>query len=208
MAMAHSLAFGGFLVAWLAMMAAMMVPAIAPVLSLYRQAAARRRVAPVPFFAAGYLIVWAVPAVPAYFAWRALQDPLANGETWAAFLAGVVLLAAAGWQLTPLKSACLRHCRSPLSFFLRYGGAAGRPRGAFQMGAAHGAFCIGCCWVLMAVLVAIGTMNLGWMAVLAGLIFLEKNASAGERVTLVAVLAFAAAGFALLIHPPLLALLT
>ena len=171
--MSHSLSFEGFLVAWLAMMAAMIFPAIAPVLSLYRQAAARGRVAPVPFFAVAYLVVWAVLAVPAYIAWRALQDPLANGATWAARLAGVVLLAAAGWQVTPLKSVCLRHCRSPLSFFLRYGGAARRPRGAFRMGAAHGAFCVGCCWVLMAILVAMGTMNLGWMAVLAGLIFLE-----------------------------------
>ena len=76
------------------------------------------------------------------------------------------------------------------------------------MGAAHGVFCVGCCWTLMAILVAMGTMNLGWMAVLAGLIFLEKNAAAGERVALVAVPALAAAGFALLIHPPLLASLT
>jgi predicted metal-binding membrane protein len=77
----HTLAFGGFLVAWLAMMAAMMFPAIAPVLSLYRRAAVRRRVVPVPFFAAGYLIVWGACTVPAYAAWRALQDPLANGAT-------------------------------------------------------------------------------------------------------------------------------
>ncbi len=208
MAMSHSLSFEAFLVAWLAMMAAMMFPAIAPVLSLYRQAAARRRVAPVPFFAVAYLVVWGTLAVPAYVAWRGLQGPLANGATWAARLAGVVLLAAAVWQLTPLKSVCLRHCRSPLSFFLRYGGAATRPRGAFRMGATHGAFCVGCCWALMAVLVAVGTMNLGWMALLAGLIFLEKNAAAGERVALVAAPAFAAVGIALLIHPPLLGSLT
>ncbi len=207
-AMSHSLSFEAFLVAWLAMMAAMMLPAIAPVLSLYRQAAARRRVAPVPFFAVAYLVVWGALAVPAYVAWRGLQDPLANGATWAARLAGVVLLAAAGWQLTPLKSVCLRHCRSPLSFFLRYGAAAMRPRGAFRMGATHGAFCVGCCWALMAVLVAVGTMNLGWMALLAGLIFLEKNAAFGARAALVAVPAFTAAGIALLIHPPLLGSLT
>ncbi len=204
----HSLSFGVFVVAWTAMMAAMMFPAIAPVLSLYRQAATRGRVAPVPFFAVAYLAVWSVLAVPVYFAWRALQEPLVNEEVWAARVAGVVLLAAAAWQLTTFKSECLRHCRSPLSFFLRYGGAAARPRGAFRMGAAHAAFCVGCCWALMAILVAMGTMNLAWMAVVAGLIFLEKNAAVGERVALGAAPAFAAAGVALLFHPPLLDWLT
>jgi len=208
MAMSHPLSFEAFLVSWLAMMAAMMFPAIAPVLSLYRQAAARGRVAPVPFFAVAYLVVWGVLAAPAYIAWRGLQAPLADGATSVARLAGVVLLVAAAWQLTPLKTACLRHCRSPLSFFLRYGGAARRRRGAFRMGAAHGAVCVGCCWALMAVLVAVGTMNIGWMALLAGLIFLEKNAAVGERIALVAAPAFAAAGVSLLIHPPLLGSLT
>jgi predicted metal-binding membrane protein len=119
-----------------------------------------------------------------------------------------VLLAAAVWQLTPLKSVCLRHCRSPLSFFLRHGRAAARPLGALQMGAAHGAFCVGCCWALMAILVAMGTMNLGWMALLAGLIFVEKNATVGERVALVAAAAFVTVGTVLLAAPRLLTALT
>ena len=207
-AMGHSLSFAGFVVAWVAMMAAMMLPAIVPVVRLYSLAAAKGRVAPSPFFAAAYLVVWGALAVPAYVAWRNLEGPIADGAAWAGRLAGGVLVAAAVWQLTPLKSMCLRHCRSPLSFFMQYGGGAARRFGAFRMGAAHGLFCVGCCWALMAVLVALGTMNLVWMAILAGLIFLEKNARAGERIATTGAAAFAVVGVALLVSPELLTAIT
>ncbi len=197
----HSVSFVALVVAWLAMMAAMMFPAISPVVRLYALAAARGRVAPLPFFVAAYLVVWGVLGVPVYFVWRVLDEPLADGASWAGRLAAVVLLAAAAWQLTPLKSVCLRHCRSPLSFFMEHGGNARRRRGAFRMGAAHGLFCVGCCWALMAVLVAMGTMNVVWMAVLAGLIFLEKNAAWGERLARFGAVAFAVLGAGLLLHP-------
>lgn len=202
------LSVGAFLVAWLAMMAAMMFPAISPVVKLYGRAAAAGRVAPLPFFVAGYLAVWSAIGLPAYLAWRALMDPIETGATWAGRLAGVVLLAAAVWQLTPLKSVCLRHCRSPMSFFMRFGGRLTRPLGALRMGATHGGFCLGCCWALMAVLVAFGTMNLVWMAGLALLIFLEKNAPIGERVAQLAAVGFVAAGLTLLIRPETLTALT
>ena len=204
----HSLTFAGFVVAWVAMMAAMMFPAISPVVRLYQLAAAKGRAAPLPFFVGAYLTVWGTLAVPAYVAWRALDEPIADGATWAARLAGGVLVAAGVWQLTPLKSVCLRHCRSPLSFFLQYGRGARTPLGAFRMGAAHGAFCVGCCWALMAVLVALGTMNLLWMAILAGLIFLEKNAPHGERIARLGATALAIAGVALLADPDLLTAMT
>lgn len=207
-AMGHSVSFAGFVVAWVAMMAAMMFPAIAPVVRLYALAAARGRVAPLPFFAGAYLAVWAALGVPAYAAWRWLDAPLADGAAWAGRLAGAVLVAAAVWQLTPLKSVCLRHCRSPLSFFLQYGSGAVRRLGAFRMGAAHGMFCIGCCWALMAVLVAMGTMNLAWMAVLTGLIFLEKNSRWGEGIATAGAVGFAALGVALLAHPAAITSLT
>lgn len=204
----HSVTLAGFAVAWVAMMAAMMFPAISPVVRLYALAAARGRVAPLPFFVAAYLVVWGLVGVPAYVAWRALDEPLADGAASAGRLAAIVLIAAAAWQLTPLKAVCLRHCRSPLSFFMEHGGNARRRLGAFRMGVAHGLFCLGCCWALMAVLVAMGTMSLAWMAVLAGLILLEKNAAWGERVANVGAGAFAVLGTGLLLHPQWISSLT
>lgn len=208
MAGGHGVTIGPFLVAWVAMMGAMMFPAIAPVVTLYGRAAAAGRVAPLPFFVAGYLAVWTSVGVPAYWASLALMEPIASAEPWAARLAGVVLIGAAAWQLTPLKSMCLRHCRSPISFFLRFGATVTRPVGALRMGATHGLFCLGCCWALMAVLVALGTMNLAWMAVLALLILLEKNAPFGERIAQVAAVLFAVAGIAMLLDPRTLTTLT
>ena len=195
------LSLGAFVVAWLAMMTAMMFPAISPVVKLYARAAGAGRVAPLPFFVAGYIAVWTSLGLPAYGAWRALMDPIAEGRVWAARLAGGVLLAAAVWQVTPLKSICLRHCRSPMSLFLRFGRSVTRPLGALRMGATHGGYCVGCCWALMAVLVAVGTMNLAWMVAFAVLIFVEKNARPGERIALVAGAVLAALGALLLIYP-------
>ncbi len=204
----HVLTIGAFLVAWLAMMTAMMFPAILPVVKLYGRAAAAGRVAPLPFFVAGYITVWTSVGVPAYVAWRALMGPIGDGRPWAARLAGSVLVGAAVWQLTPLKSVCLRHCRSPISFFLRFGSAVTRPVGAVRMGVTHGLFCLGCCWALMAVLVAVGTMNLAWMAGLALLILVEKNAPFGERAAQVAAIAFVALGVALIVRPDTLTSIT
>jgi predicted metal-binding membrane protein len=199
---------GAFVVAWIAMMSAMMLPAVLPVVRLYGHAAARGRAAPTGFFVLGYLAVWAAMAAPAYFAWRALEDPLAVGAPWVARLAGATFLAAAVWQLTPLKTVCLRHCRSPLGFFLRYGGKIRRPSGAARMGAAHGAFCLGCCWAIFAVLVVLGTMNLSWMAGLTVLIVLERNARHGHAIGLAAGAAFAVVGVLLLADTSILMHLT
>ena len=171
-------------------------------------AAAQGRAAPVPFFVTGYLGLWTAMALPGYLGWRAIQTPLAEGQGWVGRLAGGSLIAAALWQLTPLKAVCLRHCRSPMGFFLRFGGHVTRPTGALRMGVAHGLFCLGCCWALFAVLVTIGTMNLLWMAIFAGLIVLEKNGPQGERVARAASVAFTVLGTVLLIHPSTLAHLT
>ncbi len=202
------LSLGAFLVAWLAMMSAMMFPAISPVVRLYGRAAAAGRVAPLPAFVAGYIAVWTALGLPGYVGWRVLMDPIAEGRPWAGRFAGVVLLVAAVWQVTPLKSVCLRHCRSPMSFFLRFGRSVTRPLGALRMGARHGLYCLGCCWALMAVLVAMGTMSVGWMAGLALLILLEKNAPRGERIAIAAAVAFAALGALLLVHPTTMTALT
>lgn len=200
-AMTDAMSFGAFLVAWLAMMAAMMLPAVLPVVRLYGRAATAGHAAPLPFFVAGYLGLWVVTGLPAYLAWEALQDPIADGAAWAGRLAGAALLLAAVWQVTPLKSWCLRHCRSPMSFFMRHGKGISRPAGAFRMGLGHAAFCIGCCWTLFVVLVAVGTMNVVWMVALATLIVLERNAPGGEQVAKLAAGALGALGVALLVAP-------
>lgn len=203
-----ALSLGAFVAAWSAMMTAMMFPAVSPVVKLYSRASAARRVAPLPFFVAGYLAVWTLLGLPGYAAWRALTGPLGDGRPWAGRLAGVALLVAAVWQLTPLKSMCLRHCRSPMSFFLRFGGRVARPLGALRTGTTHALYCVGCCWALMAVLVAVGTMNPAWMLGLAVLIFLEKNAPHGERVALAAAAVFVLLGALLLVHPSTIRTLT
>jgi predicted metal-binding membrane protein len=199
--MADPMSLGAFVVAWVAMMAAMMLPAVLPVVKLYARAAARGRVAPVPFFVAGYLALWTVLALPAYLAWRELEMPLADGRAWAGRIAGATLLAAALWQVSPLKSVCLRHCRSPIGFFLRYGERVRRPAGALRIGVVHGAFCIGCCWALFAVLVAAASMSLLWLAIFTALIFIEKNSRHGERVALAAAPALGVLGVAVIIAP-------
>lgn len=202
------LTLGAFIVAWLAMMTAMMFPALVPVVKLYARAAGAGRVAPLPFFVSGYLVVWGAMSLPAYVAWRALMDPLFEGRAWTGRLAGTVLVAAAVWQLTPLKSICLRHCRSPLSFFLRFGSAVAKPSGGVKMGAIHAAYCVGCCWALMAILVALGTMNLAWMLALSALIFYEKNARSGERYARGAAVVFVLLGVLLLIEPSTIEMFT
>ena len=208
MGMSMSSAFVPFLVAWVAMMAAMMLPAVTPVVRLYSLAAARGRVAPLPFFVGGYILVWSVPAVPAYFAWRALSDPIMMGAAWVGRLAGGALLLAAVWQLSPLKGACLRQCRSPLSVFLRAGPKAERAVGAVRLGAGHGLYCLGCCWALFAVLVAVGTMNLAWMVGLTALIFAEKVLPLGDKLAYAVTPVMGVLGILLLAHPHYLANLT
>src|SRR5256714_3387683 len=176
------MSLGAFLVAWLAMMTAMMFPAISPVVRLYGRAAAAGRVAPLPAFVAGYIAVWTALGLPGYLGWRVLMDPIADGRAWAGRLAGGVLIIAAVWQVTPLKSVCLRHCRSPISFFLRFGRSVTRPLGALRMGARHGLYCLGCCWALMAVLVAVGTMGVAWVGGAAPPLMVRKNGTHGGAI--------------------------
>jgi predicted metal-binding membrane protein len=201
MGAAATMSFIGFVVAWVAMMVAMMLPAVLPVVRLYGRAAARGTVAPVVVFVAGYLLVWGMVGLPAFFAWRAVRGPLAQASPWAGRFAGAVAIAAAVYQVTPLKTLCLRHCRSPLSFFLRHGKNLDRPSGAVLAGARHGLYCLGCCWLLMVILIAFGTMQLGLMVALAVLILLEKDAPFGERLAQAAAAAFLVLGVALVLHP-------
>lgn len=196
-----TMSFIAFLVAWVAMMAAMMFPAVVPVVRLYGRAAARGNAAPTVFFVGGYLVLWTLVGIPAYFAWRRLEQPLMTGSPWAGRVAGAVAVAAGLYQLTPLKSVCLRHCRSPMSFFLHHGKHLDRPAGAFVAGGRHGLFCVGCCWMLMALLVAFGAMHLAWMLALAVLILVEKTTPFGEQFARLTGIALLALGVALLAHP-------
>ena len=196
-----TMSFVAFLVAWVAMMAAMMFPAVLPVVRLYARAAANGQAAPVAVFVGGYIALWGLVGIPAYFAWTRLSEPLMEGSPWAGRVAGGVAVAAGLYQLTPLKSVCLRHCRSPLSFFMRHGKHLDRPTGAFVAGGRHGVFCVGCCWMLMALLIAFGAMQLAWMLIFAVLILLEKAAPFGEQLARVTGAVLVVLGVVLLVHP-------
>lgn len=203
-----SLSLLAFVGGWVAMMCAMMFPAIVPVIVLFRSAAIRGQAAPTPYFIAGYLLVWSAVGIPAYWAWRALQGPLGSNAPWAARVAGTAFLVAAAYQSSPLKLVCLRHCRTPMSFFMRQRHNLRRPLGATFAGATHGLTCFGCCWALMAILVTLGTMQLAWMIVLATLIYLEKVSVHGELVARATALVFVGLGASLLLHPALLSRIT
>ena len=181
--------FATFLVAWTVMMAAMMFPAAAPMLALYRSIAAGRQrrgqaFAPTWVFAAGYLLVWSAAGVATWMAVQGLSDlagriETADRATWAPLALGGVLIIAGIYQFTPLKEICLRQCQSPIGFVMtrwRDG-----YRGALRMGLLHGGFCFGCCWALFAVLVAAGVMSLAWMLLLTLVVFAEKVLPLGRR---------------------------
>jgi predicted metal-binding membrane protein len=167
--------FSWFLGVWVVMMAAMMLPSVAPTIALYARMSHRSPLAP-PLFAAGYLLTWAVAGIAAYGvavgATRALGEQLAWNHAGRS-VAGVTLLAAAAYELTPLKRVCLSKCRSPLGTLL--GSWRNGLAGALEMGARNGAWCVGCCWALMASLFALGVMSITWMALVAALIAIEKT---------------------------------
>jgi predicted metal-binding membrane protein len=175
-------ALGFFLGVWVVMMAAMMFPSIVPMvwMQVRIQTGRRARGEPVAvgattLFVNGYLIVWAGAGLIGYGIYKAgaaVSGHVFSWRTGGPYLAGAVLAAAAVYQLTPLKDVCLRHCRSPF-WFLMQNWRPGR-RGALRMGLLHGGWCLGCCWMLMAALFALGIMSLGWMAFITALIAVEK----------------------------------
>jgi predicted metal-binding membrane protein len=177
-------ALGWFLGVWVVMMAAMMFPSVAPTVALYAQMARRRApVAPL-LFAAGYLVTWTGAGLVAYGVFDAGRALFGDQLTWSGagrWIAGGTLILAAVYELTPAKDLCLSKCRSPLGFLL--GSWRDGLRGAFTMGARNGAWCVGCCWALMASLFALGVMSLAWMAFVAALIALEKTVPWGRTVT-------------------------
>ena len=167
-----------FLGMWALMMAAMMLPAVAPLASIYARTVRSRRSLRLTGFTLGYLAVWTLAGVPAFLLAHG-AGRLAEQEPAVATGAAVAAYAACGvYQLTPYKDRCLQHCRSPLALLLHYGSYRGRLRDV-AAGAHHGAYCAGCCWALFVVLIVAGVMNLVAMVVLAVVVLLEKLWSRG-----------------------------
>ncbi|MBI3028893.1 MAG: DUF2182 domain-containing protein [Candidatus Rokubacteria bacterium] len=173
---------------WAVMMVAMMVPSASPMILVFATVNRKRLADHTPLirtglFLLGYLIVWAgYSLLAALGQWglhsAALITPATAVTPW---LGGLLLLAAGAYQFTPLKDACLSRCQSPFGFILtqwREGA-----RGALVMGLRHGAFCVGCCWVLMALLFVAGVMNLLWVAAIAAFVLLEKVLPVGRLVS-------------------------
>ena len=171
-----------FVTMWVVMMVAMMFPAVSPVVLLFDRwrRSRQRSVATTLAFVAGYLIIWGVVGVFVFAAIVALDLQIDSSST-AFRVGGAVLIAAGIYQLTPLKRVCLTQCRSPLSLIMEHAQLLGEGvRGPLQVGLMHGGWCIGCCWALMAVLVALGVMHLGWMAAVAAVILAEKVLPGGR----------------------------
>lgn len=206
-----SMSAGLFLTMWVTMMAAMMLPTVAPMV-LAHLAVARRRgdgVLSTIAFIGGYLLVWsAIGVVPLFVYWgfAQLSDDAAQSR-WLPALAGTILVVAGAYQFTGWKQICLDKCQSPFAFVAMHdfrGGA----RSALRAGVVHGAFCLGCCWALMAVLVVVGLMNLLWMTTIFLIFFVEKQWKHGIVLAKIAGAALMALGAAVIARPSLLALIS
>lgn len=181
-------------VMWSVMMVGMMTPSAAPMILIYarvgRQATLQGKpLAATGFFATGYLLAWVAFSLVATLAQWSLHKGLLLTPMMAsasAAFSGAVLVAAGGYQWTPAKQACLRHCQTPIAFILQHGGFRRTPRGSLVLGFRHGLYCIGCCWTLMALLFVGGVMNLLWIAVISVLVLAEKVIPAGRGLSRVA----------------------
>jgi predicted metal-binding membrane protein len=188
---------GWYVGVWVTMMAAMMLPSVAPMVMTFARINETRQKAPggTIVFLAGYLLAWTLYGLLAYGVYR-LAKHLAPGffawDNAGRWLAGGALIAAGLYELTPLKHFCLRHCRGPMHFVL--GGWRDGATGALRMGVEHGLYCVGCCWGLMLVLFALGVMNVVWMVAVAILIFAQKLVPHGERLPTVFAVAFIGLG--------------
>lgn len=181
------ISFVAFLPVWVVMMIAMMFPSVAPMALLWVRSVSSRsrtrdRVAGIALFLAGYLCAWTAFGALVYIMLVG-TGKLANNYPGVARWVGVAIFAVAGiYQFTPWKGACLRHCRTPFGSLFHYASYKGLARD-LRVGAHHGLYCVGCCWGLMIILVAVGAMNIPVMIVLAGAIFIEKIWRHGEAVS-------------------------
>jgi len=194
--------FAFVFVMWAVMMVGMMIPSAAPMVLIYarvgRQASAQGKpFAAAGWFATGYLLTWAGFALAATAAQWALDrtawlDPKMASASQV--LGGIVLIAAGVYQWTPLKDMCLAHCQSPLLFIQQQGGFHRDPSGSLLLGLRHGAYCVGCCWVLMMLLFVGGVMNVLWIAAISAFVLVEKVMPVGRLISRIAGAGFVAAG--------------
>jgi predicted metal-binding membrane protein len=196
-----------FLAMWVAMMVAMMFPTATPMILVFHRIQASRRkrsqqYIPTSIFVASYLLVWSMFGAVAFFA-ASMVGELAHRvpfvDEQAARIGGFVLIAAGLYQLSGLKRACLSKCRSPIGFLIsswRDGWS-----GALRMGISHGAYCLGCCWLLFVILFPLGVMNIAAMLAITVLIFAEKSLSFGERAASLAAVTLVAYGVVVLVLP-------
>lgn len=197
------LSAGVFIVTWVVMMVAMMFPAVAPMVLVHASIVRSRGEggAATIAFIGGYLVVWTLVGLVPLAAIQLLNSSSAAPiGAWLPRAGGAVVLLAGIYQLTPMKNACLRACRSPLGFVLShdFGGGA---TGAARAGMSHGFYCLGCCWALMAVLAVLGLMNVVWMAAFAVVFFLEKNWRQGVPLSRVIGIACIAGGVVAIVWP-------
>jgi predicted metal-binding membrane protein len=190
---------GWYLGIWVTMTAAMMLPSAAPMVLTYARVA---RDARTWGFVLGYLVAWTSFGLAAYGLYRLVARSAPGWVAWdreGPYVAGAALALAGLYQLSPLKEACLRHCRGPFRYLV-HGWREGRI-GALRMGAEHGLFCVGCCWGLMLALFALGVMSLFWTAVVAAAIFAEKVLPRGLALARVLAVALVALGLLVTLTP-------
>jgi predicted metal-binding membrane protein len=196
-----------FIAIWVTMMVAMMFPTAAPMILMFARVQTGKRhreqpIVPPWLFVAAYLVVWTLFGVAAYAAATWAED-LADRSMWlidnAGRFGGGVLIAAGLYQLSPLKRRCLSKCRTPMDFIL--GSWREGKIGAFRMGLEHGAYCLGCCWMLFVILFPLGTMNVAAMALITLLIFAEKSLPLGRQAAVLAAVALIAYGAVVLFVP-------
>jgi len=194
--------FAFVFVMWAVMMIGMMTPSIAPLVLIYarvgRQAAAQQKpFAATAWLASGYLLAWISFSIVATVAQWAIEREgwLTSAMAGASnTFGGLTLIAAGLYQWTPLKDACLWQCQAPLQFIQRHGGFRGDAVGSLVLGVRHGIYCVGCCWVLMALLFVGGVMNVLWIAAIMVFVLIEKVIPAGRLVSRVSGAGLLAAG--------------
>jgi predicted metal-binding membrane protein len=195
---------------WAVMMVGMMAPSAAPMILMYARVGRQWKAQGKPYaatgwFAAGYLLAWSGFSLAAtLLQWVIERAALLDSRMAIAsnFLGAIVLIVAGVYQWTPLKDVCLAQCQSPLQFLMRHGGFQNHLRGCLLLGLRHGGYCVGCCWVLMALLFVGGVMNVLWIALLALLVLLEKLTPVGRWIARAAGIACVAAGAWLLVSLP------
>jgi predicted metal-binding membrane protein len=198
-----------FTLQWGVMMTAMMLPSATPMILLYSGASRRRgesseRVISAEAFAGTYVAIWLLTGVPVYLAWVGIGTLTARSMTFAAampYAIAATLFATGVYQLSPAKHACLGQCEAPADFLMRRwrNGYAG----SLRLAATHAAYCIGCCWALMVLLIVVGAMSLPWVLAIALLVFAEKVLPAGGRTSRIAGMLFIVAALTVAVRPDL-----